>query len=126
MLVSFASGVSTKISLFFHTSFKIPCKTYHQDVGTGAGPTYHVIPCCHNGLHVKIAGEEGNDAIRHDFTVLDENTSKIPDDGWVIPDLETRAYSDLVAPPSNDLHTSYEALVQGMVNHSPMAGKRCA
>lgn len=78
---------------------------------TGAKSTYHVIPCCHNRLHVKITGKEGNDAIRDDFTVLDQDTPKIPDDGWIIPDLETRAYSNLVATPGNDLHASDEGLV---------------
>lgn len=107
MLVSFASGVSTKISLFFHTSFRIPCNTSHQDVHPGIQATYHVIPCCHNRLHVKITGEEGNDAIRNNFTVLNKDTAKIPDNGWIIPDLETRTYSDLIATASNDLHPSY-------------------
>ena len=107
MLVSFASGVSTKISLCFQTSFKIPYfepKVHNKyPLGTGKSVCYHVVPSGHYRLHIKITREEGDDTIRYDLAVLDQNAPKISHYSRVVSDFEPRADSYLIAPPCYDL-----------------------
>ena len=67
------------------------------------GTAYHVIPRRDDALHVQIAGEEGDDAVRHDLAVLNEDTAKVTYHRRVVSNLETGANRDLVAPSCDDL-----------------------
>lgn len=64
--------------------------------------TDHIIPRSHDGLHVKITGEESDDSVRDDLAILDKNTPEVSYYSWVIPDFESRANSHLVTPPRYD------------------------
>jgi hypothetical protein len=66
--------------------------------------THHIVPCCNNGLHVEVTGKEGNDAIRNNLAVFDQNAPKISDHGRVVSDFESGADRNLVTPSSDDLH----------------------
>ena len=81
--------------------------------GSRSAETHHVIPGSNDTLHVEIAGEESDDSIRHDFAVLDEDASKISDDGRVVSDLEAGAYGNLVTTAGNDLLRDERAMSGG-------------
>lgn len=65
--------------------------------------THHVVPRGDDGLHVQVAREERDDAVRHDLAVLDEDAPEVAHDRGVVPHLEPRADRDLVAPARDDL-----------------------
>jgi hypothetical protein len=64
---------------------------------------YHVIPGRNDGLHVEVAWEKRDDPIRYNLAVFHQDTSKIPNYGWVIPHLEARANGNLITASGNDL-----------------------
>jgi len=106
MLVSLASGVSTKISLCFQTSFKMPCLEAIGYIGMMVGRStnaYHVVPGRNDGLHVEIAREECNNAIRHNLAIFHQDSSKISDNGWVVSYFKARADGDLITASGYDL-----------------------
>lgn len=108
MLVSFASGVSTKMSLYFHTSSRMPWlgRLARRGVSKEADRPHHIVPCGDNGLHIKITWEERHNAVWNDFAVFDQNTPEIPHDGRVVSDFKLRANSHLIAPTRDYLHHS--------------------
>ncbi len=110
MLVSFASGVSTKISLFFHTSVRMPWFSTSEGIYQLKPRTYHIVPGRHDGFHIKIAREECDDAIRDNFTVFDQDASKIADYSWIISHFETGADGDLVASTRDNLKEGWESI----------------
>jgi hypothetical protein len=113
MLVSLASGVSTKISLCFHTSFKMPCREQMGYIATRlvwSTNAHHFVPGRNDGLHVEVAREERDDAVRYNFAIFHQDTSKIPDNRWVVSYLKARADGDLIAA------SGYNLLSRGQVN----------
>lgn len=72
--------------------------------------THHVIPCSDNGLHIKIAWEEGHNSIWHNFTVFHQNASKITNDCRVVSHFKSRTNGDLVTPASDDLRAKCDIL----------------
>jgi hypothetical protein len=67
--------------------------------------SYHVIPCRNNGLHVEVAREECNDPVGYNLAIFHQDTSKIPNNGWVISYLEARADGNLITTSGYDLKT---------------------
>jgi hypothetical protein len=65
--------------------------------------TYHVVPGRNNGFHVEVAREEGNNPIGHNLTILHQDTSEIPNNGWVVSHLEARADGNLITASGYDL-----------------------
>jgi hypothetical protein len=126
MLVSAASGVSTKMSLCFQTSFKIPYKDRrrpnqpNQPIssvspslqplkkrGEGRrrerGRTNHIVPSRNDALHVEITREERDDSIGNALRVLYEDGAKVSHDGGVVSDFEPGGDGDLVRASGDDL-----------------------
>ena len=68
-----------------------------------SSPTDHVVPRSDDALHVQVAREERDDAVRHDLGVLDEDATKVAHDRRVISDFEPRANVDLIATAGDDL-----------------------
>ena len=64
---------------------------------------YHVVPGRNDGLHVEIAREERNDAIRYNLAIFHQDTSKIPNNGWVVSYFKARADGDLITASGYDL-----------------------
>jgi len=64
---------------------------------------YHVVPGRDDGLHVEIAWEECNDAIRHNLAIFHQDSSKISNDGWVVSYFKARADGDLITASGYDL-----------------------
>lgn len=64
---------------------------------------HHVVPCCHDGFHIKIAREEGYNTVWHNLTIFYQNASKITNNRWIIPHFEPRTNRNLIAPASDDL-----------------------
>ena len=113
MLVSLASGVSTKMSLCFHTSFKMPCREAMGYIAirlVRSTNAYHFIPGRNDGFHVEVAREERNDAVRYNFAIFHQDTPEIPNNRWVVSYLKSRANSDLIAA------SGYDLLSYGQVN----------
>ena len=71
---------------------------------------YHFVPGRNDGLHVEVAREERNDAVRYNFAIFHQDTSKIPDNRWVVSYLKARADGDLIAA------SGYNLLSHGQVN----------
>lgn len=119
MAVSLASGVSTKISLCFQTSSRMPCKNKKREGQRQPWPRprliderrtmHHVVPSGDDALHVQITWEEGNDAIRNSLRVLDEDRAKVSDDGRVVSNLEPGRDGDLIRTSGNDLLSPQES-----------------
>jgi len=65
--------------------------------------THHVIPGCHNRLHIEITREEGYYAIGDNLTIFHKDASEIPNDRWIIPNLEPRADGNLITAAGDDL-----------------------
>lgn len=65
--------------------------------------THHVIPGCYYRLHVEITWKEGNYAIGDNLAIFHKDTSKIPNNCWIIPNFEPRADSNLITATSDDL-----------------------
>lgn len=89
----------------------------------------HVVPRRHDRLHVQIAGEEGNDAIRNNLAVLNEDAPEIPHHGRVIPNFKAGANGNLIAPSRYDLtHIVNTCFCKSTAcvgaRHSPVVEKR--
>lgn len=65
--------------------------------------THHVIPSGNNGFHVQVTRKKGNNAIRDNLTIFNEDAAKIPNDCRIIPDFKSRTDGNLVTATSNDL-----------------------
>jgi hypothetical protein len=109
MLVSLASGVSTKMSLFFQTSFNIPFSRSAdiRDI-RAKNMTNHVVPCRDNRLHIKVAGEESDNPVWNDLTVIDQDASEVANYSRIVPNFKARTNCYLVTPTSNNLIQSVQ------------------
>jgi hypothetical protein len=65
--------------------------------------TYHIIPGRNNGLHIEVAREECNDPIRYNLAIFHQDTPKVPNHGWIVSYLETRADGNLITASGYDL-----------------------
>ena len=70
----------------------------------------HVVPRGDNRFHVKVTREECNNTIRNDLAVFNEDAAEVPYNGWVVSDLEPRAYGHLVASTRNHLQRPSESM----------------
>ena len=68
-----------------------------------SSPTDHVVPRSDDALHVQVAREERDDAVRDDLAVLNEDAPEVAHHRGVVADFEARADRDLVAAARDDL-----------------------
>ena len=76
-------------------------------VSDQARQTNHIIPSCHDALHIKIAWEERDDPIWYNLAIFNEDASEIADNGRVVPDFEPGADRHLVTTSRDDLEALY-------------------
>jgi hypothetical protein len=112
MLVSFASGVSTNISLCFHTSLRIPWTWYENNYESNRC-IHHVIPGRDNWFHIQVARKESYNAIWDYFAIFDQNAAEVTDDSWVISDFKPRTDCYLVTTSRYDLQNLGTAQYDG-------------
>ena len=84
----------------------MPCLEATGYIGMKLGRStnaYHVVPGRNDGLHVEITREERNDAIRYNLAIFHQDSSKIPNNGWVVSYFKARADGDLITASGYDL-----------------------
>lgn len=83
--------------------------------------TYHVVPGSYNRLHIQITWKEGDDAIRNNLAVFDEDTAEVSNHGRVVSDLKPGTYSNLITTLSDNLLKVKTTIRWQQTNVLPMA-----